>query len=1566
MISTVRIFSPRMGTVIRWFWICAVAWLAVEAEDRGEAGNSMTPIAASGWNEDVVIENTAVGPPFTDVAIEVNAGEGDAYYQTGLPQYAWGLPPSGAFVSLTGDRTIFQFQPYTTNNALILNSDTGLTEGTLTLSQPETYATIAILANSCNGTNTTGPLTLHFTDGSSLQTAYFAPDWMNGTLNVAWFGPGRVNVTNGVDSTGPENPCFYETTINLEGLLGASNKPLASLTFGKAQANTSAIYAVSGVTAGATPAVGGPIATIGWNRDLVIENDAAGPPYSSDAQEFNPNEGTAYYQTGLPNTSYGLPNTGSFASAVDATLFQLQPYTTNNALVMSSETGITQGSLTLTNAAVFDSLSILANSAGGGGTPQVAIHFADGSTLVTNYNATDWFTGTQDIALSGFDRINLTSGATDGGPTYPHFYQTTIDLTALFGPTNKSITSVTFSQAIGAGATAIYALSGVPGNQTNGGYSLATVTNNPPSVILSHSAMAGGNVTSNGGAAPEVFLYYGTSDGGTNPNAWDSNVYLGVQSGSFSENLTGLNVNTTYYFRALAINPAGSAWAPSSESFTSASASTATLINLSATNIESDAAILSGEVTSTGGDAPAVTLYYGPSNGGNVPGAWAQTISLSGAQSGLFAQAVSGLAANTTYYYSAQAVNAAGTVWGTPVQSFTTATNLLQPVNEVPVLTGRNDNGRTGQNTNESILSLANVNTNSFGKLFSHGLDGYMMTQPLILPNVAIPGHGIHNLVIAATENDSVYGYDADSGNGPNAQPLWKVSFINPGAGITPLQSAVDLQASSSPGFYGPLVGISGTPVIDAVTRTLYVVAKTKEIAGGITNFVYRLHALDAATGSEKFGGPVVINGSVSGDGDGFVPYDTVDFLPLKHMNRPALLLANGILTVTFTSHQDFPPYHGWVFTFNAYNLQPLGVFNTTPNGSAGGIWQASSGPAADANGNIYFETGNGTFDAYNDNYGDSVVKLSTDGGLTLADYFTPYNQLTLNLEDLDIGSAGLMLLPDSVGSAAHPHLLVAGSKTGVFWLLDRDNLGEYNASADTQIVQEISRETRGMWVTPAYFNGAIYYCAAGDNVKAFAITNGVINTTPVSTSTTTIGYPGSSLCISADGVSNAIVWGLETSANQNGPAVLHAFNATNLAVELYNSSQNLARDNPGLAVKYTMPTIANGKVYVGTANYLSIFGNLTSLTAPVIAPAGGIFTNSVTVSISTTDAAAIYYTLDGSVPTTNSMHYIGPFAITNNSTVQAVAAATGQVDSPVASANFNSNATTIAGAGVSGPYATAVLADGPLAYWPLNETNGTIAYDYAGGYNGTYSGDIILAQPGVPLSGFGDSSYAALFDGVSAYVDIPAGPFNITGAITATAWVNVPTTPTHFSGLMGHGDDSWRLSINSAGEPGSADGSNPDATSPDSIIGTGWHQVAYVYTGVPSAAGNGSLYVDGVIVATNTVGIPPGDGLDVWIGGSPDYGAGRLLAGSVAHAAVFAKALSTSQIQSLYQAAFIVPTVTLSLVPATAGSLTLTWPQGTLLQSTNVAGPWTTNTAVSPYRVSATNSQMYFRVLVK
>jgi len=302
--------------------------------------------------------------------------------------------------------------------------------------------------------------------------------------------------------------------------------------------------------------------------------------------------------------------------------------------------------------------------------------------------------------------------------------------------------------------------------------------------------------------------------------------------------------------------------------------------------------------------------------------------------------------------------------------------------------------------------------------------------------------------------------------------------------------------------------------------------------------------------------------------------------------------------------------------------------------------------------------------------------------------------------------------------------------------------------------------------------------------------------------------------------------------------------------------------------------------------------------------------------------------------------------------------------ENSVGTSGNSAEVTGTPGTPVPGSYAAAVMAENPLAYWPLNETNGPVAWDWAGGYDGTYVGGVTLAQPGVSLAGFVSPSYAAMFDGISGYVDIPQDPFNLTNAVTVMAWVKVPAIP-HFSGIIGRGNSSWRLTVSGSGNPGGCDGDNGDATSSTSIVGSSWHMVAYTYTGVPSIANNGSLYVDGVLVAADTVPALVGSAYDVWIGGSPDYGTARLFPGSIAHAAFFAQALSVAQVLALYQAGSTAPPVTLTIAPAGAGNLTISWLAGTLLQSTNVTGPWTTNPAVSPCLVTPANSQIFFKVRV-
>lgn len=572
------------------------------------------------------------------------------------------------------------------------------------------------------------------------------------------------------------------------------------------------------------------------------------------------------------------------------------------------------------------------------------------------------------------------------------------------------------------------------------------------------------------------------------------------------------------------------------------------------------------------------------------------------------------------------------------------------PVN---VLTYHNDLARTGQNLGETMLTPANVNTNTFSKLFSCAVEGQIFAQPLVMASVAISGKGPHNVVFVATEHDSVYAFDADINTGPSTNPLWQVSFINPGAGVTTVPKG-DVGSS----LISPEIGVTATPVIDAESGTLYVEAKTKEVTGTTTNYVHRLHALDVTSGAEKFGGPVAVQPVVNGTGDGNDGAGHVPFDGLSQLDRPGLALVNGVVYLAYASHGDKPPFHGWLLGYDARTLSQVAVFNTTPNGSDGGIWQAGCAPAADGNGNLFVSTGNGSFDTnspinFSNGLGDSVLKFSTTNALAVVDYFTPYNQATLNSMDKDLGAGGVVLLPDSAGSVAHPHLLVTGDKLGNLYLLDRDQLGGYNAAAaNAQIVQYLPGLTGGIFSTPAFFNNTIYLCGQVNELRAYALSGGQIVTPPASQTAAYI-YPGATPSISANGTSNAIVW---TLAYKSGsPAVLHAYNASNLADELYNSSQAGSRDTLPMSVKFFVPTVANGKVYVGGENSLAVLGGTNFVATPVISPLAGIYTNTVSVTLTdATPGVTLYYTLDNTVPTTNSTPYTGPFTLSRSAVVYA------------------------------------------------------------------------------------------------------------------------------------------------------------------------------------------------------------------------------------------------------------------------------------------------------------------------
>jgi hypothetical protein len=496
------------------------------------------------------------------------------------------------------------------------------------------------------------------------------------------------------------------------------------------------------------------------------------------------------------------------------------------------------------------------------------------------------------------------------------------------------------------------------------------------------------------------------------------------------------------------------------------------------------------------------------------------------------------------------------------------------------VLTYHNDNARTGDNLAEGILTTANVNQADFGKLFTDTVDGAVYAQPLYKSSVMVPGQGALTLVFVATEHDSVYAFNADR---PGAA-IWHDSFIDPANGVTTVSDS-DLNSNS----IAPEVGITGTPVIDPDTNALYVVAFTKEVSGGTTSYVQRLHALDLATGVEKFGGPVVIQATVPGAGQGSSG-GVVSFDTFRENQRPGLLLDNGVVYITWASFDDHTPYHGWVIGYDAQSLKQSAVFNTTPDGGLGGIWQSGGAPAADAAGDIYFETGNGTFDAGstgtpNQDYGDSFVKLTpTANGFSVASSFTPFNQATLDARDEDLGSGGPLLLPDQPGP--FPHLMVGAGKEGKVYLLNRENLGGFDPSVD-HVVQELPNAITSSFDTPAFFNGTVYFAGAGDNLKAFAVSGGQLSGTGTSQSIVVFGYPGATPSISAYGSVNGIVWTIQNGSH----AVLRAYSAAGLGTELYDSNLAGSRDQLDAAVKFSVPTVANGKVYVGTRSGLSVFG---------------------------------------------------------------------------------------------------------------------------------------------------------------------------------------------------------------------------------------------------------------------------------------------------------------------------------------------------------------------------------------
>jgi hypothetical protein len=516
----------------------------------------------------------------------------------------------------------------------------------------------------------------------------------------------------------------------------------------------------------------------------------------------------------------------------------------------------------------------------------------------------------------------------------------------------------------------------------------------------------------------------------------------------------------------------------------------------------------------------------------------------------------------------------------TTLSAFRILTISILPL-RAQVTTSQYDNARTGANLNETTLTPQNVNAAGFGKLFTLPVDGDVYAQPLYLAGVEIPGKGKHNVIFIATEHDSVLAFDAD---GKPSTPLWQVSFLA-GEGVT----TVPASAVQCP-FIRPEIGVTPTPVIDRSTGTLYVLARTKEGS----RYVQRLHALAITSGAEKFGGPIEIRASVKGRGAGGSG-GLIDFDPLRELPRASLLLASGQVYLTWASSCDVGPYHGWVLAYDAYTLTRTAVLNTSPDNEESGIWQADTGPAADKDGNVFLATGNGKFDADSGgrDYGDSVLKLSLEkNNLAVRDFFTPFNQQELNSNDLDIGSGGPLLLPDQPG--AHPHLLMVGGKGGSLYVIDRDHMGKYHSGDDSHAIQ-VLRIGSGIYSAPAYWNKHVYIFAADDVLKDFAMQQGRLSPQAVAQGTTKFIDPGATPTVSANGQRNAIIWVLRSKGwrSPDTKAVLYAYDAANVARELYTSEQNNPRDHAGLCLRFNIPTVANGKVYVPAKHEINVYGLL-------------------------------------------------------------------------------------------------------------------------------------------------------------------------------------------------------------------------------------------------------------------------------------------------------------------------------------------------------------------------------------
>jgi hypothetical protein len=706
-----------------------------------------------------------------------------------------------------------------------------------------------------------------------------------------------------------------------------------------------------------------------------------------------------------------------------------------------------------------------------------------------------------------------------------------------------------------------------------------------------------------------------------------------------------------------------------------------------------------------------------------------------------------------------------------------------QTFTRVTVPTWRYDNTHEGQNTHETALTPDNVNAKSFGKLFSLSVDSTVYAQPLYVPGLKMKDGLVHNVLFIATENDSVYAYDADSNGGANAKPIWYASMASTAHGAA--SGATSIPAFKYTGSYdvAPTIGITGTPAINTATNTMYLVAQTQEGS----SFHTRLHALNILTGAEQPGSPVEVTATVDGTGlgssGGKITFDTV-----VENQRSAVDYYNGYVYFGFAAHGDIGNWHGWLFAYNGATLKQTEALNLSPSDHGAGIWEAGAGMPIDDDapgGRMFLASGNGAVSKYppftaGQNLSMSILDFNLAGGkVTPTDGFTSYNYEKINSGDYDQGSGGVLMIPDQQGT--HPHILVQAGKEGRILVLDRDNLGGYNPnqSSNLNALEDIPGELAGgMWATPAYWNGNVYFWAEFDVPKLFKLSSGVMDRTPASQGTIKTDFPSPSFSVSSNGAQDGIAWAiLSDQFNTDGPAVLYAWDANDLSTPIYSSDTNSARDSAGPANKFAIPVVTNGKVYVTTNGEIDVYGLLNGqpiTAAPEITPDGGTFSKNQSVTLSSKTASAqIFYTLDGSTPTPASTPYTDPITISTDTTLNAIASAPGFIQSAVSAAKFSFTNQTppvkfspAGGSYLNGQHVTIADADSKatIFYTTNGSTPTTSSHLYTGPIAVPISETIkaIAVVSGLHNSNVGTASYAIQEGG--KYINFGNGFSSTTG----------------------------------------------------------------------------------------------------------------------------------------------------------------------------------------------------------